>query len=297
MEFRHLRYFLAVADALHFTKAAEGLPVSQPALSAQVKQLEHEVGVPLFDRVGRSVQLTRAGSIFREHARRALREMELAQLAIAEVEGLHRGTLSVGIVQTVNAYLIPEIVTRFSTLHPQVGLKLDELSGPDIEAGVRDGILDVGIGFLPVTSDRLESQPLFEEDFVLIASARHRFAKRRRLSLSSLSDESLILLPGIFCTRRLLNASFEQAGIQPKIIVEMNSIEGILATVRTSTLATILPRLSLGLGRHPVLRAIALKNPTPRRGIGLLWKKGGYRSGAVRALADQVKSVVREYWQ
>ena len=297
MEFRHLRYFLAVADALHFTKAAEGLPVSQPALSAQVKQLEHEVGVPLFDRVGRSVQLTRAGSIFREHARRALREMELAQMAIAEVEGLHRGALSVGVVQTVNAYLIPEIVTRFSNLHPQVGLKLDELSGPDIEAGVRDGILDVGIGFLPVTSDRLESQPLFEEDFVLIASARHRFAKRRRLSLSSLSDESLILLPGIFCTRRLLNASFEQAGIQPKIIVEMNSIEGILATVRTSTLPTILPRLSLGFGRHPVLRAITLKNPTPRRGIGLLWKKGGHRSGAVRALADQVKSVMKEHFR
>jgi LysR family cyn operon transcriptional activator len=266
-------------------------------LSAQVKQLEHEVGVPLFDRAGRSVQLTRAGSIFREHARRALREMELAQMAIAEVEGLHRGTLSVGVVQTVNAYLIPEIVTRFSTLHPQVGLKLDELSGPDIEAGVRDGTLDVGIGFLPVTSDRLESQPLFEEDFVLIASARHRFAKRRRLPLSSLWDESLILLPGIFCTRRLLNASFEQAGIQPRIIVEMNAIEGILATVRTSTLATILPRLSLGLGRHAVLRGITLKDPTPRRGIGLLWKKGGYRSGAVRALADQVKSVVKEHFR
>ncbi|MGZ8423240.1 MAG: LysR substrate-binding domain-containing protein, partial [Nitrospira sp.] len=221
MEFRHLRYFLAVADALHFTKAAEGLPVSQPALSAQVKQLEQEVGVPLFDRVGRSVQLTRAGAIFREHARRALREMELAQLAIAEAEGLQRGTLTVGVVQTVNAYLIPEIVTRFSTLHPQVGLKLDELSGPDIEAGVRGGLLDVGIGFLPVSSDRIESQSLFEEDFVLITSPGHRFAQRRHLSLSSLTDESLILLPSIFCTRRLLNASFEQAGIQPKIIVEM----------------------------------------------------------------------------
>ncbi|MBP6201004.1 MAG: LysR family transcriptional regulator, partial [Nitrospira sp.] len=120
MEFRHLRYFLAVADALHFTKAAERLPVSQPALSAQIKQLEQEVGVPLFDRVGRSVQLTRAGAIFREHARRALREMELAQVAIAEEEGLQRGTLTVGVVQTVNAYLIPEIVGRFSTLHPLV---------------------------------------------------------------------------------------------------------------------------------------------------------------------------------
>lgn len=297
MEFRHLRYFLAVADALHFTKAAEGLPVSQPALSAQVKQLEQEVGVPLFDRVGRSVQLTRAGAIFREYARRALREMELAQLAIAEAEGLQRGTLAVGVVQTVNAYLIPEIVSRFSTLHPHVGLKLDELSGPDIEAGVRSGLLDVGIGFVPVTSDRIESQAMFEEDFVFIASPRHRFAKRRYVALSSLADEALILLPGQFCARRLLNASFEQAGVQPRVIVEMNSIEGILATIRTNKLATILPRLSLGLGRHRSLRGIPLKHPTPRRGIGLLWKKGGYRSGAVRALAEQVKTVVSEHWR
>jgi LysR family cyn operon transcriptional activator len=297
MEFRHLRYFLAVADALHFTKAAEGLPVSQPALSAQVKQLEQEVGVPLFDRVGRSVQLTRAGTIFREHARRALREMELAQLAIAEAEGLQSGTLAVGVVQTVNAYLVPEIVSRFSALHPGVGLKLDELSGPDIEAGVRSGLLDVGIGFVPVNCDHIESQLMFEEDFVFIASHRHRFAKRRHLALSSLADEALILLPSIFCTRQLLNASFEHAGVQPKIIIEMNSIEGILATVRTSKLATILPRLSLGLERNNSLRGIPLKQPTPRRSIGLLWKKGGYRSGAVLALADQVKSVVKEYWR
>lgn len=295
MEFRHLRYFLAVADALHFTKAAEGLHVSQPALSAQVKQLEQEVGVPLFDRLGRSVHLTRAGTIFREHARRALREMELAQATIAQEEGLQRGQLTVGVVQTVNAYLVPEIVTRFSTKYPLVSLKLDELSGPDIEAGVENGALDMGIGFVPVTSERIENQPLFEEDFVLIASPGHRLARRRQLSLSALAEESLILLPDIFCTRRLLNASFERIGAQPKIIVEMNSIEGILATVRTSKLATVLPRLSLGVERNNGLRGIPLKNPTPRRGVGLLWKKGGYRSGAVRALAEQVKAVVKQY--
>ena len=270
--------------------------MSQPALSAQIKQLEQEVGVPLFDRVGRSVQLTRAGSIFREHARRALREMELAQVAIAEEEGLQRGALMIGVVQTVNAYLIPEIVARFSTLHPQVVLKLDELSGLDIEAGVENGPLDVGIGFVPVISEKIERQLLFEEDFVLIASPRHRFATRRHLPLAALAGEPLVLLPGLFCTRRLLNASFEQAGIEPRVIVEMNSIEGILATVRTSNLATVLPRLSLGLKGNDTLRGIPLKNPTPRRGVGLLWRRGGYRSGAVKALADQVRIVVKEHW-
>ena len=297
MEFRHLRYFLAVADALHFTKAAQGLPVSQPALSAQIKQLEQEVGVPLFDRVGRSVQLTRAGAIFREHARRALREMELAQVAIAEEEGLQRGTLTVGVVQTVNAYLIPEIVSRFSTLHPRVVLKFDELSGPEIEAGVTNGLLELGIGFVPAGSDRIESQLLFEEDFVVIAAPRHRFARRRRLPLAALADEPLVLLPSIFCTRRLLNTSFEQAGVVPRVTVEMNSIEGILATVKTSNLATVLPRLSLGLEGNAGLRGIPLINPTPRRGLGLLWRKGGYRSGAAQVLADQVRLVVNERWR
>ena len=297
MEFRHLRYFLAVADALHFTKAAEGLPVSQPALSAQIKQLEQEVGVPLFDRVGRSVQLTRAGSIFREHAKRALREMELAQVAIAEEEGLQRGTLTVGVVQTVNAYLTPEIVGRFSALHPHVSLKLDELSGPDIEAGVRSGMLEVGIGFVPAGSERIDSQPLFEEDFMLIVSPRHRLAARRQVTLAALADEPLVLLPDIFCTRRLLDASFDQAGIFPKVVVEMNSIEGILATVKTSTLATVLPRLSLGLEGNDGLRGIPLRNPTPRRGVGLLWKKGGYQSKAAQALAEQVRKVVKKYWR
>ncbi|CAE6752932.1 MAG: transcriptional regulator CynR [Nitrospira sp.] len=296
MEFRHLRYFLAVADALHFTKAAEGLPVSQPALSAQIKQLEQEVGVPLFDRVGRSVQLTRAGAIFREHARRALREMELAQVAIAEEEGLQRGTLTVGVVQTVNAYLVPEIVSRFSTLHPRVLLKFDELSGPDIEDRIKHGTVDLGIGFVPAGSDRIESQPLFEEDFVLIASSRHRLASRRRLPLAVLADEPLVLLPNLYCTRRLLDASFEQVGIRPRVTVEMNSIDGILATVRTSRLATLLPRLSLGLKGNAALRSISLMNPTPRRAVGLLWRKGGYRSGAAKALMDHVRLVVEEHW-
>ena len=131
----------------------------------------------------------------------------------------------------------------------------------------------------------------------MIASPRHRFATRRHLPLASLADEPLVLLPGIFCTRRLLNASFEQAGIVPRVTVEMNSIEGILATVKTSKLATVLPRLSLGLERHDGLRGIPLNNPTPRRALGLLWKKGGYRSGAARALADQVRLVVNKRWK
>lgn len=292
MELRHIRYFLAVADALHFTKAANRVHVSQPALSAQVKQLEREIGVPLFDRLGRSVQLTRAGTIFLAHARNVLRELELAQSAIVEAEGLHRGALSIGVLQTVNAYVMPQVVTRFVRRYPLIALKLEELSGQDIERRVCDGQLDVGVGFAPPVSDKLECHFLFEEDMVLIIARRHRLAKRPHLALAALADDPLVLLSTDFCVRRLIDDSFRTVQVKPNVAVESNSIEGILATVRAGQLATILPRLALSHREDARLQIVPLSNPTPKRGVGLLWKKGGYRSAVVEALADQVKSVI-----
>src|SRR5215471_11283632 len=110
IELRHLRYFLAVAEAAHFTKAAAKLRVSQPTLSHQIRQLEGQLNLSLFDRIGRRIKLTEAGELLLPHARRVFRELEQAQAALGELHGLKRGQLTVGIMQTVNACLIPEIV-------------------------------------------------------------------------------------------------------------------------------------------------------------------------------------------
>src|SRR5271155_4734082 len=128
MELRHLRYFLAVANTLHFRRAAEALDVSQPTLSQQIQQLEKELGTTLFDRIGKRVGLTVAGETFRHHAQRVLHELDEAQVALLELEGLKRGKLHVGAVQTLNTYLIPPIIARFATLHPEVFLNVEELT-------------------------------------------------------------------------------------------------------------------------------------------------------------------------
>lgn len=104
MELRHIRYFLAVAEESHFTRAAEKLHVSQPTLSQQIRELEAELGAPLFDRIGKQVRLTAAGEIFREHAQKAANEIQEARVALGELEGLKRGEVTVGVVQTVNTY-------------------------------------------------------------------------------------------------------------------------------------------------------------------------------------------------
>jgi len=292
-----LRYFLAAADTLHFTKAAAQANISQPALSAQIKQLEEEIEAPLFERVGRSVRLTRPGVIFRGHATRALREIELALKTIAEEEGLHRGAVTVGVLQTVNAYLAPDIAASFAKRYPHISLKLEELSGPEIEKGVLDGVLDVGVGFSPPVSDGLDTQLLFEDELVLIVSRRHRLAGRKRIAFAALAGEPLVLLSPAYCVRQLVDDSFRAANITLKIAIEMNSIEGILATIRSGTLATILPRFSLGRSRDALLSVIALTYPTPKRGVGFLWRRGGYRSAASNALANQVRATVDQYWR
>lgn len=294
MELRHLRYFLAVAETEHFTRASESLHVSQPTLSLQIKQLEEELGTPFFDRVGKRVRLTAAGRVFREHARRALREMEEAQIAINELEGLLRGALTVGVVQTVNAYLVPEIVTRLTAMCPSVQIKVEELANDKIEEGLIDGRLNVGVGFIPTTAAEVVAEPLFDEDLVLVVSARHKFAGRRHVPVRELDGEPLVLLSKGFCTRRLTDESLAEGGACPRITVEMNSIEGILATVRTGGAATVLPSLAVGDGGVPGIHAVTLTNPTPHRTVGLLWHRDGYRTAAARAFAEIVTKVVAD---
>jgi len=289
MELRHIRYFLAVADAEHFTRAADDLHVSQPALSQQVRQLEDELGTPLFDRVGRRVRLTRAGETFRAHARRILAEVTEAHAALQELDALGRGVLTVGAVQTVNAYLIPNVVSRFRKAYPGVALKVEELPADEIERGVLEGRLDLGLTFVPTREDGLAAETLFEEELVLVASTRHRLARRRSVDVKTLDGEPLVLLPPKYCTRRVIDAALQNARVQPRVAIEMNSIEGILRTVRTSHGATILPELATNTASSAGLKVIRLANPTPRRTVGIVSAAGANVSAASREFVAMVR--------
>src|SRR5262245_25565635 len=161
IELRHLRYFLAVAEEQHFTRAAGKLHVTQPTLSHQIRELEGQLNLSLFDRVGRGVRLTAAGEMLLPHVRRVVHELVEAQTALNELHGLKRGALKVGIVQTVNACVIPEIVARFSAAHPGINVTCTEMAVAEIENDLESGRLDVGISFLPPTRKNLVGQKLF----------------------------------------------------------------------------------------------------------------------------------------
>jgi LysR family cyn operon transcriptional activator len=294
VELRHLRYFLAVADASHFRRAAESLHVSQPTLSQQIQRLEKELETTLFDRIGKRVRLTVAGETLRHYARRVLLELDEAQVALLELDGLKRGKLYVGAVQTLNTYLIPPIIARFATSHPGVFLSVEELAAGQIEQAILHGRLNLGISFVPPATDEIGSEPLFEEELVLIVSDRHRLARRKFIKMKELDAEPLVLLPTVFYHRQLFDESAREVGARPRVAVEMNSIEGILGAIRRTGGATVLPALAL-TKKQAGLGAISLMEPTPRRTVGLLWRRDSYRCKATNAFIEYAHEVIDEH--
>jgi LysR family cyn operon transcriptional activator len=292
MELRQLRYFLTVAEERHFRRAAERLSLTGPALSQQIRQLELELDVQLFDRLGRAVRLTSTGEVFLAHARRVLRDVEDARVALDDLRTLRRGSLRIGVVQTVNEVVLPQVIARYTTAYPGMQVTVEERSADTIEAGLLDGTLQLGIGFTPPAQSAIEAEPLFSEELILVVRDDHRLARCGAVGVAELAAVPLAVFPGGFCTRRLWDACALAAGIAPAVQVEVNTIAGLLAVVRASALATVLPALALrGVGVERLV-GVRLYAPTPRRTVGLLWRRHAYRCAATQAFAEIARLVI-----
>lgn len=286
MELRHLRYFLAVADHLSFTRAAARLRVTQPTLSHQVRQLEKEINSVLFERVGRRVHLTQSGEIFRDYAQKALKEINSATAAISELEGLRHGTLTVGVFESFSTSLLPPLLAEFCDLYPGVQVTMRQLPAGQLEEQLEKGNLDLGIAYSPPATDKIEAEKLFDEPLVLVVGAQHPLAHRKSIHIAALDGEPLTLLSAGFPSRRLLENCLASAGAKPRIVLEINSIQAMLATVRHTTLATILTRRMAKT--VPGLRCVELV-PIVVRTAAIFWRQGGYRTTAARVMADLIK--------
>ena len=283
MEIRQLRYFLDIAQTEHLTLSAQNLFVTQSTLSHGLRQLEQELGVTLFDRLGRGLKLSQAGAEFRVYATRALKEIEAGRMALADLGGLQSGKLTVGAFPTFLNTVVPATVAAFSQAHPGVMVEVRDLRAGSIEALLLRGELDLGIAFHPTEHEEIETEPLFDERMLLVVGALHPLAGRRSLAMKALAGMPLALLPRTFATRRLIDASLRQADVAPTVRVEMDSVEALLGVCRHSGLASIVPERAAR--QAPDLHAIALTEPQMVRHAGILWRRGASRSAAARAFA------------
>lgn len=282
MLLRHIRYLLAVAEHRNFTRAAEALHVSQPTLSQQIKQLEENLGAPLLDRTGRRISLTDAGQAYVRYARLALQDLQAGTRAIHDVQDLRRGHLRLAMTPTFTAYLIGPLLARFNALYPGITLSIEELTQDRIEAALGEDLLDIGIGFTGEHGLEIDCEALFVEELSLVVSASHPERNQR-----AWLEQPLVLLNTGFATRRYIDDYCHRQGVKPQIAMEANSISAIIEIVRSTPLATILPRALAEA--QAGLHAVVIEPALPQRTAALLSRKGGYRSAACAAFVALIK--------
>lgn len=287
MELRHLRYFVALADCLSFTRAAERVHVTQSTLSHQVKQLEEELGHELFERIGKRVMLTQAGETFLGYAVKALREVDHGLSDLTRASDELTGEVRVGATGSFNIGFVPECLELFLARNPTVKVTVDELAAATIAQRLIDSTLDVGIAYQPNDPMHLWFEPLYTEELVLVVSAKHPLAQRKRVRMVELHRQSLVMLPHEFTTRSMLDEWFRSCGAEPVVAVEMNSIAPMIGLVGRTQLAAIVS--SHAVQPHDDVRTIPIESPTPVRTPGMLWKRDAKQSPAVRSFASCIR--------
>lgn len=281
---RQIRYFMAVAEHLSFTKAAAALHVSQPALSQLVRQLEESLGTQLFDRTGRTTRLTDTGNAYLEYARRASQELQEATRAIHDVSDLSRGSLRIAVTPTFTTYLIGPLIEAFHSRYPQITISVHELSQERIEDLLTAGELDVGIAFGDVSCPDIEITPLLNETLALVVNTRHPLAKEKSVGLQTLNTASLVLLSKEFATREQVDSYCRKHGIHPRVMMEANALGAVIEIVRRTGLSTLLPAKTAQA--QDQLVAIALEPERLERTAALMRRRDAYQSFAVRIFTE-----------
>jgi LysR family cyn operon transcriptional activator len=288
MELRHLRYFVALADCLSFTRAADRVHVTQSTLSHQIRQLEDEIGQRLFERIGKRVVTTEAGELFLAFAVRALKEVDLGIAMLKPGGGGLSGQVRVGATHTFNVSLIPECVALFLARHPTVRVRVDELAAEQVANGLRDGELDIGIAYRPTGPTDLRFEPLYHEEMVLVIAHGHPLARRKRIRMVELHQQRLVLLPRHFATRLLLEECFHASGAEPIVVAEMSAIAPMLGLVLRMPIGTIVATNAVPAAMQG-LATIPIESPTPVRTPGLLWRREARQDATVKSFAVIVR--------
>jgi LysR family cyn operon transcriptional activator len=260
MEIRHLHYFLKLTEALSFTRAAAALHITQSTLSHQIKQLEQQLGCRLFDRIGRQIRLTEPGRILQEHAIRIVGAVDASINALTSLDGLIQGQLTVGVFRTFGSSPLPHVFAKFGAEYPGVQIKVRQLSLIDIERELIEGSMSLAIGYLPASSEKVETEPLFAVPLAVVSNRNHPLYKYSKISIKDLHAQDLVLLSREFPLRQLIDDAFSRHGVKPRIIMEMNSSEDALSTVRCGPLAAILT--DRVLDKTDTLSSIRLRDPT-----------------------------------
>jgi len=280
MDVAQLRYFQAVARHQNVSRAAEELRVAQPALSRSIARLEAELGVELFDRRGRRVQLNRFGGLFLARAERVVTELDEAREELRDAAGLAGGTV---VVATETLRMVTELAAGFLSEHPGVSLRLCQSPAPVMAAQLHAGEVDLCLASQPLDEPGLRERKVLSEEVLLGVPPGHRLAGRARVKVAALDGEPFVTTRPGYWQRALADRLFADAGLQPAIVCEGDEPYAIRALISAGVGIGLLPSVARKTAEHPRVAWVHLDAAGCRRTLSLVWRENAYLSAAARA--------------
>ncbi|MBJ3776896.1 LysR family transcriptional regulator [Acuticoccus mangrovi] len=290
MEFRTLRAFVEVVRQGGFSQAAKAVFTTQSTVSKAVKQLEDEIGLPLFDRIGHRSVMTAAGEIVYQRGIKLLADRDDLLAELDEIRGLNRGVLRLGLPSVGSSTLFAPLLAIYRQRHPGIEIRLVEHGSTELEEILRAGDIDVA-GMLAPTSQEFDWQPVRREPLVVLLPADHPLGERSSLSLADLKDLPFILFDGGFALHRLVLERSRKAGFEPTIAAESSQTDFMVELVGAGMGVTFLPRMLAAQSPHPAVREVLLGEPNMAWVMCVAWRRSGYLSDAAKAWLELVREV------
>ncbi|CCB68040.1 LysR family transcriptional regulator [Hyphomicrobium sp. MC1] len=266
MDLRQLEHFVAAADEQHFTRAARKVNIVQSGLSASIRALEQEMGAPLFVRTTRKVELTVAGRVLYEKAQEIIAGIKEARRAVAAINGLERGTLSVGTCGSLHAFFdLPQLLGEFHAQHPSVEIKLCHGTATKLMESVKDGSVDIGFFPLYEKSREIVTIPIASDHLVVVHPMGHPIAGRENVPLESLAEETFVDFQPDKGTRKIVDRAFASTNVSRRSVLEVGDIQVLLDLVAYGFGIALVPKTfacaRIAAAKSPKLGVVTLKKP------------------------------------
>ncbi|MCA0171886.1 LysR family transcriptional regulator [Bacillus sp. RAR_GA_16] len=294
MEIRHLEYFSEVARQLSFTKAAATLHVSQPSISKAIKNLETELGIPLFYR-SKQLELTDAGKAVLVNAQHVLRACKNLTAELSDITELKKGEIKIGVPPIIGAAFFSKIISQFKSLYPTVEILLTEVGSKMIKQGVDDGSLDIGlICNTPLRNSSFEAVQVIKDPLMLIVHHEHPLAKDDEITLADLASESFIMYRDDFTLYDRILDECAKNDFYPNIVCQSSQKDFMIEMVEAKLGIALLPSKIARSIKNDSIKAIPLIQSNINLELGMIWKKDKYLSFAVKKFIDLANSNVEK---
>jgi LysR family hydrogen peroxide-inducible transcriptional activator len=289
MELSQLRYFLKIAEHANITKAGEELGITQPALSRAIAKLEAEIGQPLFERKSRNVMLTDAGRQFQVRAEQIL---TLVDDTIAELTDREdHGRIRVGAIPTIAPFFLPTVLRDFRDHYPDVQIVAFEETTDKLLQHCNQGEIDVAIVAAPVLAQYLETEPLFEEELLLVLPKDHELADRKSISLPDLRNYPFVLLDEAHCLSETVLAHCRQRSFQPVTVEHTSQLATVEELVALGHGVSLIPRMARNVDTSDRRIYRSITRPAPFRTIMLVWNVYRFQSRRLERFKECARRV------